>query len=135
MYTSKEFLCYCLSDEQLFEIMRINGMPNLEELRKNKIALLATLHVEIKSFFEKLQRNGAVIINVYHEDIVNMVCGVTPNSNDEEWLLHQELGESLLIEGERNWVWNRHNLEKMSTDELFNTYKIITNRYWKQKDE
>ena len=67
MYTSKEFLCYCLSDEQLFEIMRINGMPNLEELRKNKIALLATLHVEIKSFFEKLQRNGAVIINVYHK--------------------------------------------------------------------
>ena len=68
-----------------------------------------------------------MLIELSKKDIINLVCGCSPNYSVFDNELVKEYGEYNGSYG--TWSWKKYRLEELSENELFELYLICKNSY------
>lgn len=74
-----------------------------------------------------MEKQDKMIIEIDHEDMVNMVCGLDVEYDDIPTLEKMGLGYRNLAFRD-DWEWDRYAIEELSTEELYDMYKKIKSK-------
>lgn len=70
-----------------------------------------------------MEKQDKMTIEIDHEDMVNMVCGLDVEYDDIPTLEKMRLGYRA-----GTWEWDKYALEELSMEELYDIYKKIKNK-------